>query len=89
MDDDIFNTGWDPHQELLTCRANIHQLAAAFNQQKVYVDKLIKSHNQHDEALLDISQQHRQLIDLLRQTRAEVARLKYEIEVLKTNQKSL
>ena len=67
--DDFHNTGWDPYQELQVAKHNIGQL--------------IIGHNNNQNLMNDLVEQHRQLIDLVKSTRLQVDLLRNEVNMLR------
>ena len=66
---DFHNTGWDPYQELQVAKHNIGQL--------------IIGHNNNQNLMNDLVEQHRQLIDLVKSTRLQVDLLRNEVNMLR------
>jgi hypothetical protein len=66
---DFHNTGWDPYQELQIAKHNIGQL--------------IVGHNNNQNLMNDLVEQHRQLIDLVKSTRLQVDLLRNEVNILR------
>jgi hypothetical protein len=66
---DFHNTGWDPYQELQIAKHNIGQL--------------IVGHNNNQNLMNDLVEQHRQLIDLVKSTRLQVDLLRNEVNMLR------
>lgn len=73
----MFDPNFDPYLELQETKVEI------LKHQNV-IRRLVDAHNQFDSAFVDLSHQHRQLVDLLKQTRNQVLRLEEEIKKLKS-----
>jgi hypothetical protein len=46
------------------------------------INKLIQHHNNHDGILVDLSTQHKALVDLLRTDRAKIVHLENKVKVM-------
>lgn len=66
---EFHNTGWDPHQELLNAKHNIGQL--------------IIGHNNNQNLMNDLVEQHQQLINLVKSTRLQLDLLRNEVKILR------
>lgn len=66
---------FDPYDELLAVK---HQTI----QQQDLINRLIQASNNHDQLLLELSQQHRNLIALIREQREQIAKLKRDISLI-------
>jgi hypothetical protein len=73
--DNFHNTGWDPHQELLTAKHNIGQL--------------IIGHNNNQNLMADLVEQHRQLVALVKSTKHQLDLLRHEVNVLRAQKSQL
>ena len=66
---DFHNTGWDPYQELQVAKHNIGQL--------------IIGHNNNQNLMNDLVEQHRQLVGLIKSTRVQLDLLRNEVNILR------
>jgi hypothetical protein len=66
---DDFDTGWDPYQELQVAKHNIGEL--------------IKAHNNTQNILNDLVDQHRQLIAVSKTTRQQLDLLRIEVNTIR------
>ena len=46
------------------------------------IQKLINSHNKHDVLLLDITQQHKTVVDLIREDREKIVHLENKVKIM-------
>ena len=67
---------FDPYLELQQCKNEVMR-------QKNIINHLIHAHNQHDSALLDITEQHKQIVELVKQTKFQVNLMRMEINTLR------
>lgn len=82
-DDDIFNTGWDPHQALLTCEQNIHQCVLAINHSTEVMKDLAHKYNHQQEVIQQLMFQNKKLTGQLNNQSSQITRLLTEIEFIK------
>jgi cell shape-determining protein MreC len=75
-----FNTGWDPHQELLTCTHNIGQLVLATQSNIQNVKELVNKYNHQQEIIEQLMFQNRRLNQLLEVQRLDMARIKQQLD---------
>jgi len=61
MDDDMFNTGWDPHTALLMCEQNIQQCAIAINNGTEVMKDLAFKYNHQQEVIEQLTLQNSRL----------------------------
>jgi hypothetical protein len=78
--DDFHNTGWDPHQELITAVHNIGQLALATQSNGKNVKELINNYQQQQQVIEQLMFQSRRLNHLLEIQRIEINRLREQLE---------
>jgi len=83
MDDSYWNTGWDPYQELLQAKANIHQLAAAYNAHQDTINRLTRDYKHQQEVIQQLMFQNQKLNELIKTARLESANVGFEVEKLK------
>jgi peptidoglycan hydrolase CwlO-like protein len=68
----MLDPNFDPYKEL--------------QEAKSVINTLVWAHNQHDEMMLDLTNQHRQLIDVLRSTKYQVELMRSELNDLRKQQ---
>jgi uncharacterized protein YoxC len=78
-----FNTGWDPHQELLTCVHNIGQLVLAVQNGSEIMKQLANKHNHQQEVIEQLMFQNRKLTETLTNQRITVELLQRQVQELK------
>lgn len=78
--DDFHNTGWDPHQELITAVHNIGQLALATQSNSKNVKELINNSQQQQQVIEQLMFQSRRLNHLIEIQRIEINRLREQLE---------
>jgi len=61
MDDDMFNTGWDPHTALIMCEQNIQQCAHAINNGTEIMKDLAFKLNHQQEVIQQLVLQNNRL----------------------------
>ena len=72
----MLDPNFDPYLELQQCKTEVIR-------QKGIINQLIHAHNQHDSMLLDITNQHKQLVELLKQTKFQVELMRMEINTIR------
>lgn len=72
----MFDPEFDPLAELVETK----QITLDNNR---VINQLIQAHNNHDQLWLELTQQHRNLVALIREHREEITKLKFEISLLK------
>lgn len=82
MNDD-WNTGWDPYQELLQSKANIQELARAYNAHENRIQQLNKAHSHQQEVIQQLMFQNRKLNQLLEIHTNTITKLGTDLELLK------
>ena len=79
MDDDVFNTGWDPYVALLQCEGNIQQLALACNHSSEVIKDLANKYNHQQEVIQQLMFQNRKLNQILHNQHQLIANLDAKI----------
>ena len=81
---DLWNTGWDPYKSLVNSETNIQHLAQVIANHGELINELrgLASHQQ--EVIQQMVQQNNKLLQQEGFNRAELARLKSEILLLKS-----
>jgi hypothetical protein len=74
-----FNTGWDPHQELLTCVHNIGQLVLAVQNGTEVMKDLANKYNHQQQVIEQLMFQNRRLNQLLEIQRLDMASIKQQL----------
>lgn len=46
------------------------------------INKLIHSHNRHDEILLEVTQQHKTITNLIREDRSKIVHLENKVKIM-------
>ena len=82
MNDD-FNTGWDPHQELLNCVHNIGQLVLAVQNGSEIIKELGNKYTHQQEVIQQLMFQNRKLNETLTNQRITLELINRELEALK------
>lgn len=72
----MFDPNFDPYLELQQCKTEVVR-------QRGLINKLIYAHNQHDVALLEITEQFKQMIELVKQSKFQVNLLRDELNQLR------
>lgn len=72
----MFDPDFDPLEQLVETK----QIAL---DNKRVINQLIKAHNGHDQLWVELTQQHRNLVALIREHREHIAKLELEISLLK------
>jgi Mg2+ and Co2+ transporter CorA len=83
MNNDYWNTGWDPHQALLQCEQNILQCAGAINQGTEVMKELAAKYNHQQEVIQQLQFNNRKLQQMVDALRHEVVRQGAELEMQK------
>ena len=83
MNNDDWNTGWDPHQALLQCEQNIMQCAAAINHGTEIMKELAAKYNHQQEVIQQLQFNNRKLQQMVDALKHEVYRQGAELEIRK------
>ena len=75
LNNSMFNPDFDPQRDLDIATHNIHQLIQAYQDQRQLLNKQIERGNQQDTILLDLTNQHQQMVRLLAELRVRQDRL--------------
>ena len=75
-----FNTGWDPHQELLTCVHNIGQIVLAVQNGTEVMKELANKYNHQQQVIEQLMFQNRRLNQLLEVQRIDMNRIKQQLD---------
>jgi hypothetical protein len=81
--DDMFNTGWDPHQALLQCEQNLMQCAAAINHGSEIMKELAAKYNHQQEVIQQLQFNDRKLQQLIDALRHQVVQQGAQLEMFK------
>jgi Mg2+ and Co2+ transporter CorA len=81
--DDMFNTGWDPHQALLQCEQNLMQCAAAINNGSEIMKELAAKYNHQQEVIQQLQFNDRKLQQLIDALRHQVIQQGAQLEMFK------
>jgi Mg2+ and Co2+ transporter CorA len=81
--DDMFNTGWDPHQALLQCEQNIMQCAAAINHSTEIMKDLAGKYNHQQEVIQQLQFNNRKLQQMVDALRHEIVQQGAKLELFK------
>jgi hypothetical protein len=81
--DDFHNTGWDPHQELLTCVHNIGQLVLAVQNGSEIMKELANKYNHQQQVVEQLMFQNRKLTETLTNQRITLELLQRQVQELK------
>jgi hypothetical protein len=73
---DFHNTGWDPHQELITCVHNIGQLVLAVQNGSEIMKELANKYQHQQQIIEQLMFQNRRLNQLLEIQRIEMSRIR-------------
>ena len=82
MNDD-FNTGWDPHQELLNCVHNIGQLVLAVQNGSEIMKELANKYQHQQQVIEQLMFQNRKLNETLTNQRITLELLNRQVQELK------
>jgi hypothetical protein len=80
---DNFNTGWDPHQELLNCVHNINQLVLAVQNGSEIMKQLANKNTHQQEVIEQLMFQNRKLNETLINQRVTLELLTRQVQELK------
>ena len=78
--DNFHNTGWDPHQELITCVHNISQLVLAVQNGSEIMKELANKYTHQQQVIEQLMFQNRRLNQLLEIQRIEMNRIREQLE---------
>jgi hypothetical protein len=78
--DNFHNTGWDPHQELITCVHNIGQLVLAVQNGSEIMKELANKYTHQQQVIEQLMFQNRRLNQLLEIQRIEMSRIRQQLE---------
>ena len=81
--DDMFNTGWDPHQALLQCEQNLMQCAAAINNGSEIMKELVNKFNHQQEVIQQLQFNNRKLQQMVDALRHEVVQQGSQLQMFK------
>jgi len=81
--DDMFNTGWDPHQALLQCEQNIMQCAGAINNGTEVMKELAAKYNHQQQVIEQLQFNDRKLQQLIDVLRHQVIQQGAELQMFK------
>jgi hypothetical protein len=81
--DDMFNTGWDPHQALLQCEQNILQCAGAINHGTEIMKELAAKYNHQQQVIEQLQFNNRKLQQMVNALRHEVVQQGAELQIFK------
>jgi len=81
--DDMFNTGWDPHQALLQCEQNILQCAGAINHGTEIMKDLAAKYNHQQLIIEQLQFNNRKLQQIVDSLRHEVVQQGARLELYK------
>jgi hypothetical protein len=81
--DDMFNTGWDPHQALLQCEQNILQCANAINHGTEIMKELAAKSNHQQEVIQQLQFNNRKLQQMVDALRHEVVQQGAQLQIFK------
>jgi hypothetical protein len=82
---DNFNTGWDPHQELLNCIHNIGQLVLAVQNGSEIIKELAVKNNHQQQVIEQLMFQNRKLNEILTGQRVTLELLTRQVQEIKQN----
>ena len=77
---EFHNTGWDPHQELITCVHNIGQLVLAVQNGSEIMKELANKYQHQQGVIEQLMFQNRKLNQLLEIQRIEMTRIREQLE---------
>jgi hypothetical protein len=78
-----FNTGWDPHQELLTCIHNISQLVLAVQNGSEIMKELANKYQHQQGVIEQLMFQNRKLNETLTNHRITLELISRQVQELK------
>lgn len=83
MNNDYWNTGWDPHTALLMCENNIQQCAIAINQGTEVMKEIAAKCNHQQEVIQQLMFNNRKLTGQVNTQHSQITSMLIEIEQLK------
>ena len=83
MNNDYWNTGWDPHQALLQCEQNILQCANAINHSTEVMKELAAKYNHQQEVIQQLQFNNRKLQQMVDSLRHEVIQQGSQLQMFK------
>lgn len=83
MNNNYWNTGWDPHTALLMCEQNIQQCAQAINQGTEVMKELASKYNHQQEVIQQLMFNNRKLTGMINSQSIEITKLINEIQLIK------
>ena len=83
MNEDYWNTGWDPHQALLQCEQNILQCANAINNGSEIMKELAAKYNHQQEIIQQLQFNNRKLQQMVDALRHEVIQNSAALQMFK------
>lgn len=84
MDENHWDTGWDPYEELMLHRNNIQQCAIAINTGSELMKELGQKYAQQQEVIQQLMFQNRKLQQMIEVLKTQVVRQDTELAVLKS-----
>lgn len=84
--DDLFNTGWDPHTALLMCEQNIQQCAIAINQGTEVMKDLANKYNHQQEVIQQLMFQNNKLQKMIELLKNQVVRQDTQLQLIQAKQ---
>lgn len=84
--DDLFNTGWDPHTALLMCEQNIQQCAVAINQGTEVMKDLANKYNHQQEVIQQLMFQNNKLQKMIEVLKHQIVRQDTQLQLLQAKQ---
>lgn len=84
MNNEDWNTGWDPYEELMVHRNNISQCVLAINTGSELMKELGQKYAQQQEVIQQLMFQNKKLHQMLEVLKTQVVRQDTELTLLKT-----
>lgn len=84
--DDLFNTGWDPHTALLMCENNIQQCAIAINQGTEVMKDLANKYNHQQEVIQQLMFQNNKLQKMIELLKHQVVIQDTQLQLIQAKQ---
>lgn len=84
--DDLFNTGWDPHTALLMCEQNIQQCAIAINQGTEVMKDLANKYNHQQEVIQQLMFQNNKLQKMIELLKHQVVVQDTQLQLIQAKQ---
>ena len=84
--DDLFNTGWDPHTALLMCEQNIQQCAVAINNGTEVMKDLANKYNHQQEVIQQLMFQNNKLQKMIEVLKHQIVRQDTQLQLLQAKQ---